>query len=295
MIILGKKIVGRLETLQCANREFNWPDNIVLGISAYYAFWALILARLTNRKCIYYCIDYYTYRVQQDFLDGIMIWLAQKLDKFLCHHVDMVWDISERIDYGRREQQQFNLYPQIAPNCIGEPVNYKHYGVPSRIVPLSYPPEYFRFSNKHNKDVVFVGLVPYGFDVWPKNIRWIGKGKTDLDILLDELSHSGIGISVWNIYGNNYYGDPGKTKLYSACGLPVIMTDNTPYAEIIKKTKAGIIVKYDKKDIEKAVKRIFSNYKYYKNNVKKTWRYIDASVLFRDMSLLERQPMLWGK
>lgn len=288
MIILGKKIVSRLETLQYASKKFNWSDKWIIGISAYYAFWAWILARLTGRKVLYYCIDYYTYRVKKDFLDGIVIWLACKLDKFLCHHVDYVWDISYHVNYGRYEMEKSILYRNITPNVIGEPVNLKDYGTPSEVVPLSYPPDYFRYSNDYEKTVIFVGLVPYGVEIWPDIAMWIGTGQVPLEQLLDLISHSGIGISLWDRNGNNYYGDPGKTKLYSACGIPVIMTDNTPYAEVIKKTGAGIIVDYKKDSVEKAVKEIFNNYKFFKDNVSRTWDYINADIILRDKKILER-------
>jgi len=104
--------------------------------------------------------------------------------------------------------------------------------------------------------------------------------------MLDQLSNCGIGISIWDRDGNNYYGDPGKTKLYSACGLPVIMTNNTPYAEVIERTKSGIIVKYDKKSIDEAVMKIFNNYDFYKSNVYKTRDLINADKLLRDFQVL---------
>jgi len=288
MIILGKKTVGRLETLLYANQKFNWNDDWVMGISSYYAFWAWLLARITGRKCIYYCIDYYTYLVRKDFLDGISIWLAAKLDHFLCKHVDIVWDISHRINQGRYDLERFILYRDIRANVIGEPVNMKDYGTPSIVMPLSYPPNYFRFKKTGIPRPVFVGLVPYGKEVWTDNTHWIGDGSKPIENLLDELSAYGIGISVWDRCGNNYYGDPGKTKLYSACGLPVIMTDNTPYAEIVRKTGAGIIVDYTKESIEQAVKKIFRKYSFYKSNVKKTWEYIDADRLLNNIKILER-------
>jgi len=286
MIILGKKVVSRLETLQYAAKKFAWPDNWVIGISSYYAFWAWILARLTGKKCLYYCIDYYTYRVRKDFLDGISIWLAAKLDRFLCKHVDYVWDISVRINYGRMELEKKILYRNMTKQYIGEPLNKKEYGTPSRIVPLTYPPSYFRDSVVYYKVPVFVGLVPYGKDLWPINTVWLGKGNMRLEDMLDQLSNCGIGISIWDRDGNNYYGDPGKTKLYSACGLPVIMTNNTPYAEVIDRLKAGIIVEYTKKSIDDAVKKIFENYDFYKSNVYRTRDFINADKLLRDFKIL---------
>jgi glycosyltransferase involved in cell wall biosynthesis len=267
MIIFAKKIVGRKETLEYANKKFNWKDDVI-GVSCFFGFWAWLFARLTRRKCIYYCIDFYSPKIAKDFIDGVFIYLAMQMDKFLLNHVDEVWDISNRIKEGRLE--------------------YGHYFRTSTIVPLSYPKSYFRFeTDVIPYKIAFVGLEPYGIELLDEYV-WLGhEHLLELDDLLNKLSRLGIGVSLWKEKGNNYYGDPGKTKLYSACGLPVIMTDNTPYAEIIKSCEAGIIVPYDKKSVFEATKKILQNYWFYKYNVKKTWRYIDTDEVFSNTRLLE--------
>ena len=273
MIILGKKVVGRKETLEYANQKFKWLEHGIIGISCFYGFWAWVLARLTRRKCIYYCIDFYSPEVFTGWWDKIFIPLAILMDRFLCKVCDEVWDISERINAGR--------------------IEFGHYHAKSKIVPLSYPPDYFRFEKTYigqQQRIVFVGLKPYGLELLkPYGYIWIGKDeRLTQEAICNYISRCGIGFSMWKERGNNYYGDPGKTKLYSACGLPVIMTDNTPYAEIIKKTGAGIIVEYHEESVRMAIKYILANYDYYKNNVKKTWKYINADELFKYIQILEQ-------
>jgi len=269
-IILGKKIVSRKETLGYAAEKFNWR-NVIIGISCFFGFWAWVLARLISRKCIYYCIDFYSpvIPINKTLKNRVFCWAAMQMDKFLIRVCDEVWDISERINEGR---QQFGNY-------------FAH----STIVPLSYPPSYFRFHYGKKERIVFVGLDPYGLELLPFadiEFIWLGKDKLlPLPDLLFELSCAGIGISLWQEKGNNYYGDPGKTKLYSACGLPVIMTNNTPYAKIIKETEAGIVIDYDKEQVKWAIKMILENYDFYKNNVKKTWEYINSDEVFKNCGL----------
>jgi len=270
-IILGKKIVGRKETLEYVAQKYNWR-NCIIGISCFFGFWAWIWGRLTGKKVIYYCIDFYSPKIAVNKFDALFIWLAMQMDKFLIRHCDEIWDISTRINRGRFE--------------------FGGYMVHSKVIPLSYPPSYFKFNNKpvYKNTIVFVGLDPYGLELLPKNIDfvWLGKDKLlPLDELLDKLSNCGIGISLWKDKGNNYYGDPGKTKLYSACGLPVIMTGNTPYAMIIQETQAGLIIEYSEIDLENAIQEILHNYNFYKNNVRKTWKYINADEVFRNRNLLE--------
>jgi len=265
-IIFGKKIVGRKETLEYVAEKYNW-QNIVVGISAFFGVWAWLLGRLTGRKCIYYCIDFYSDEVIEGFFDRLFIYAERLVDKFLCKHCDETWDISRRINEGRYQFCKFSA--------------------DSRIIPLCYPPSYFSFKeNNFGNKIVFIGLNPYGLELLPKNIEfeWLGKDKLlPLEILLNRLCLCDIGISLWKKKGNNYYGDPGKTKLYSACGLPVIMTGNTPYATIIQKTQAGLIIEYSEIDLQNAIQEILHNYNFYKQNVKKTWKYINADEVFKNI------------
>lgn len=262
-LILGKKIVSRTETLEYASMKFNW-NNVAVGISCYFGFWAWVKGRLTGRKVIYYCIDFYSpeHPINKRLKNRVFIWLAMQMDRFLCLVSDDVWDISERINEGRYK--------------------FGGYTAKSKILPLSYPPDYFRFNSKITNSVAFVGLDPYGIELLDDYI-WLGKDKLlPLNELLDKLSVHSIGVSLWEHKGNNYYGDPGKTKLYLACGIPVVMTDNTPFAYIVKDTHAGIIVPYDKKSVRQAISTILSNYDYYKQNVRKTWRYINTDEVFNE-------------
>lgn len=273
-LILGKKIVGRKETLEYANEKFKWRKDVIIGISAFFGFWAWLLARLTNRKVIYYCIDFYSDKVIEGLFDRLFIYTERLMDKFLIKHCDKRWIISERIREGR---QKYGNYDYEGNNII---------------IPLCYPPNYFRFNEHplYKNTIVFIGLDPYGLELLPKNTDfiWLGKGKLlPLKELLDKLSNCGIGISLWKEKGNNYYGDPGKTKLYSVCGLPVIMTDNTPYAKIIDDTNAGLLIPYDKEYLKQAINDMLYNYDYFKNNVKKTWEYINVDEIFRNIRLLE--------
>jgi len=260
-IILGRKITSRTETIKYVAEKFDWKD-VFIGISHSHAFWAWIMARLTGKKCIYYCIDFYSPKMEKTFKGKLLNWVELQLDKFLVRHCDIIWDISERINEGRAE---FGHYSPLV-------------GKTHKIVPLAYPSAYFRFrSSVAQNRGIFIGLDPYGLELMEGiDYLWLGKGKMSLEELLDKTSQGGFGISLWKEKGNNYYGDPGKTKLYSACGLPVIMTNNTPYAKIIKETQAGLVINYSKIALRNAISEIVRHYNFYKNNVKKTWRYIDA-------------------
>lgn len=58
----------------------------------------------------------------------------------------------------------------------------------------------------------------------------------------------------------SFYGDPGKIKKYVSLGLPVIATKTHEFSEQIKKSKAGIIVRFGNvNDLINAVKEIRAN------------------------------------
>ena len=50
-----------------------------------------------------------------------------------------------------------------------------------------------------------------------------------------------------------YYADPTKLKDYLSAGLPVLLTEVPFNAHDLEKNNCGIIIRYDKQDISKAV------------------------------------------
>lgn len=50
-----------------------------------------------------------------------------------------------------------------------------------------------------------------------------------------------------------YYADPTKLKDYLSAGLPILLTDIPHNALEIEKNKCGLIIKYDKVSISRAV------------------------------------------
>ena len=263
-IILGKKRYSRVETLEWYRDKYNkWQDTII-GVSCYYGFWAWLLGRLTNRKVIYYCIDFYCLEAGEGWLDTLFIKASWQLDKFLIKHSDDVWDISERINEGR--------------------LKYGNYKALSTIVPCCYDPNYFSFNTVHHNTPIFVGLTPYGKDLWEGTIVNIN-GSLPYKQMVWEIERSLCGIAVWKDKHNAYYGDSGKTKLYLACGIPAITNKWTTLAPLIEENRAGICIDYNQKEFYEAVLEIYKNYEEYKNNVKKMWRYCNAEDVYKEANI----------
>jgi glycosyltransferase involved in cell wall biosynthesis len=279
--VLGAFISYIFATIEALIR-FKKRYDIVIGISHFPGLIGVILRKLRiTEHNIYYAIDYYA--ETGSLLNRLFIKLENAVDRFNCRNSE-VWDISPRIGEAR--------------------------GYSGKIVPLGYNRSFFRYKSPRKKSIVFVGVVSKGqglelLKYLPKDIqvKIIGTGHYLNEIaknlnnqdrcfrlynfiederrLLDVISSSSVGFSMWSEKLNSYYGDPGKTKLYSVCGLPVIVSNHTIYSEIISKYKAGKAINYDKDELISSFAEIMDNYTFYKRNAAYVAsKYCDADKIF---------------
>ena len=258
--------------------------DLCIGISHFSGMLAVVLRKIgVCKKAIYYCIDHYKG-------PGLMIKIENAVDRWTALHADEVWDISDRITKARG-------------------LNPWRYCIDLATVPLGYDPTYFRNNKDIDRySLVFVGVMQKGhglemtLDILPSlvkdfpkiKVKVIGRGPfldefidmvkkrnlskyyrfygfiPDTHKMLDIVANSAIGLAVWSEVGNCCYGDSGKTKLYSTCGIPVIVSDFVIYAEAITKYRAGIAIKSNDRDaLASAIKEILvddSRYYEFKKN-----------------------------
>src|SRR5881396_2842273 len=69
------------------------------------------------------------------------------------------------------------------------------------------------------------------------------------------LTTCGIGLATYEPLPESYtyFTEPGKVKVYLACGLPVIITEVPEIAEEVKKRGAGMVIDYDQDNLVAAV------------------------------------------
>lgn len=274
--------------------------DLCIGVSHFSGMMGVILTKLgICKKSIYYCIDHYKG-------NGWLYTLQNAIDRWTVLHSGKVWDISDRIVAARK--LDFGLYKD------------KH-----AIVPVGYGPAFFRYKEDIDRySIVFVGVMQKGhglelmlkilpslIKVFPKiNMKVIGRGPfldefvgmikekgldehfriygfiEDTHEMLDVVANSAIGLAVWSDIGNSYYGDSGKTKLYSVCGLPVIVSDFVIYAETVVRNKAGIAID-NEEDLIGAITKLFLDdnlYWEYKRNAKLTAdNYCSSHKIFSDV------------
>ncbi len=76
------------------------------------------------------------------------------------------------------------------------------------------------------------------------------------DQVLEIISRCAIGVALWDysLDGKNIIcADPGKTKLYAFCGLPIIVTKACSIYKEIQETRAGIAISYNTVELEEAI------------------------------------------
>ena len=83
--------------------------------------------------------------------------------------------------------------------------------------------------------------------------------------MLALLTSLGIGLSPYSPEETNLsrYAWPARVIDYLACGLPVIITKVPAVALEIEKKKAGILIKYNEKELVSAIEKLFTNDRFY--------------------------------
>jgi len=288
--------------------------DLCIGISRFSGFIAacLKLLRIT-KKSIYYSIDYYYPSGKVSWFNRTFLFISDLAEKFVLSFSDEVWDITQRISKARSKLRKIKKQSYAHKYSI-VPLGYSNAFFRNKDL-----------AKTEKYSLVFAGVVVEGqglellLDILPElkkdfpalKIKIIGTGPflplfkeklkernaelffsfygfiEDVNRMLEVISSSAIGVSLWNEKTNGpnfYFGDPGKTKLYSVCGLPVIVSNKTVYAKVISNNRCGIAIRYKHQELLDAIRTLFlddAKYKEYKANTIKTARdYCSAEKIF---------------
>ena len=288
--------------------------DLFIGISHFSGLLGLFL-KLTgvSKKNIYYAIDYYSPPLHGKLFDILLVKAANFADKLVVLHSDNVWDISSRISEGRA----------TFGGLASAKYFFKHAVVPLGYSRSFFRRRELKDIDKDTLVFIGVIVEGQGLELVLQaiseiaktipgiQVRIIGTGpylekfkKMVLaqgaerffkfygfiekeDELLEVVSTSAVGISLWDdrktSFLNSYFGDPGKTKLYSVCGIPVIVSDHTAYSEIVSSCKAGVRISYGNSELCSAFLQITDpqNYPIFKENASKvSMEYCQAEKIF---------------
>jgi len=233
------------------------------------------------RRTAYYVIDFTPVRFPGRLMNGIY----QVINKFCCYHADVIWNVSPAMVEGResigilREKSAPQItvplgcdYARIRETAGGE-------RDPHAIV-------YFGALREEHGPGLILEALPAILNEFPgakavfagggelqerleqraaelgvgASVRFTGFIASDREIYRI-LNGCGLALATYPPDGDTYkrYCDPGKVKIYLACGLPVIITDVPAVAGEIAEKNVGRIVQYTPKSLAEKIIGIFSN------------------------------------
>lgn len=275
--------------------KFGKGSDLYVGFDNLNAFSGVILKFLKiAKKTIYYVVDYNPKRYKNKFLNSIY----HKIDQFCVKYCDETWNLSPRMEEGRKKYFKFSKGNQ-------------------KVVPMGAWLDRIKipdFEEVEKHTLVYSGHVikkqgiQYVINAIPKILEEIpdfkfsvlGNGSyiEDLKKLANSLGveehieFSGyiedpgemerriancvLAVALYEKFDENgnltftHFSDPGKLKLYIGCGVPVLLTDVPYNAKEIEEKECGRIVSIEPNDIAREVIRLLKDeeiLKKYRNNV----------------------------
>lgn len=256
------------------------------------SFTSLFPLRLAGfiKKIVYYSVDFSPKRFTNKLLNSIYHYM----DKFSCKYSDANWvmvreQIKERKKYGitKTNSSPFSLVPigyetkkiNVLPTDKIDYYNIVYVGGLRK----SYGPQLaIQALPELVKKIPEIRLTIIGAGNYEgrlkKLIKRLGVSKyadfrgfmPGFKELTETIAKKSIGLAPYApIPGSySYYSDPSKIKLYMVCGLPVITTSVATMSTLISKTGSGVVIKYSKESLVKAITDLLSNkkrYERYKN------------------------------
>ncbi len=256
--------------------------DIFFGVDNLNAFSGIILRKMGKvEKVVYYVIDYVPNRFNNSLLNKIY----NKIDEICVKYSDQTWNLSDQMAI---EREKRGLSKKYLNNQITVPVGCnplktntkvrknllvflgilsKDQGIENLIKAM---PKILNENSDVKLRIIGSGnemerikkLSKY-LDI-DKSVEFLGfiKENKEVDKLLQECR---VGIAPYLLSKNSfkYYTDPGKIKTYLGAGLPIVMSDISNIAKVIRDRKAGIIINDKIDEIAQAVNSIFSNVREY--------------------------------
>lgn len=211
--------------------------------------------------------------------------LERFLDQYCSKSVDFVWNLSKKLTkirefYGLVKEKNIWVPVGVNQEDIKKPVVFPHCNDKKRIIfvgvlspgkgiELVIQALPLIMKTIKNVEVIIVGGGPLEkklkstckeLDV-EENV--IFKGYLEYNKLMEFLPLCHVGVATYEPNSSNtaFTTDPLKPKLYMASGLPVIITDFPETAIEIRKSGAGLVIKYDKLELANAIIKLLSDAK----------------------------------
>ena len=262
---------------------YTW--DLYVGSNNLNAFAGLLLRTFGRvKKVVYYVIDFNPKRYDAPLVNA----LYHRLDQYCVRHADETWNMSPRMETGRKKYFGFTGGNQkVVPvglwlsESVSLPITEIHrytlafVGHVQEKQGIQYVMQSIPYIVKKIPDFKF--LVIGGGDYLSvlqklstdlkvsEHVKFTGYVKNHADIE-KLLAQSALAVALYDRYDGkklsfSYFGNPTKVKAYLSAGLPVIMSDVPYNAKEIERVGCGKIVSYESRDIASAIIEILVNEK----------------------------------
>jgi len=283
--------------------------DVFIGVNNLNSLAGLFLKKIGRvEKVVFYTMDFVPIR----FENKILNYVYHKIEKICVKRCDETWNVSPRMAGGREEYLGLskNKYPQrvVPVGTWNDNIKKRSFkeikknqilfighllekqGI--QIILESLPQVIKKIG-----DVRF--LIVGGGDYENAIKKTVEKLKLEKNVIftgwildrkkIDEmLSENMIAVATYKpekkpLHNFTYFADPYKIKDYLGAGLPIVMTDISYNVKEIADAGCGVIVKYDKDDIAKAIIKLLKDeerYKKYRQNALNFAKQYDWTAIY---------------
>ena len=241
--------------------------DIFIGVGNINALAGIFLQKIGFvKRSVFYCIDYVPVRFQNKIINR----LYHSIDKFVVENADVVWNLSPRMIEGRRKK-----WGKIKGNQIVVPIGIWYDRIVSNRSVVTNTKEIIYLGTLLEKQgldmcieaigelvkkipgirLTIIGTGPYEKALkqkvlqlkLAKSIVFEGYMKSHLDVER-RISQAALALAMYDRKKDtfSYFADPGKVKVYLACGVPVLITDVPFIARQIEEKKCGFLTEYNR-------------------------------------------------
>lgn len=216
---------------------------------------ALIAAKIKNKPIIYDIFDFYADQVP---LPGVFRKLVAGLDRYLMHFVDavIVVDPSRLKQVGREHDTSTTI-------IYNSPSDDLKVGVPLKKGDDNLFKIFYAGVLSQDRDFkslidasadfddVMIEIAGYGFyeeemeELSKKNARITYLGPITYDTVIEKTLQANLLFALYDPgVPNNRYASPNKLFEAMMCGKPILVSDGTAMAELVRKENCGLVVPY---------------------------------------------------
>jgi glycosyltransferase involved in cell wall biosynthesis len=263
----------------------------------------LLLRRVGKvRRVVLYTIDY-----APDAYGRIFGRIYRWLDRYCCYRSDALWNLTRERMTVARERDGLNLARSAPRVWVPHGTHARACITRMPSTPDQYRVAFFGHVKEGSGVQLLLSALPRLRSRFPRlTLDIIGDGEylptlqrmavqhgvndavrfhgfieehTRAEELLMEC---GVGVALYGRGAGDYSfcGDPGKPKVYLACGLPVIISDVPEVAGLIAERRAGVAVPYDATALEAALATIQSEHAVFRANALALARDFEWSHVF---------------